>query len=162
MSDSTDRPDLASALGRVVSGLSILTLNTVDGSTGMLSSWVQQCSFSPPRVSVAIRSDREIWQTLQSGAQFTLNLLAEGQNALVGHFAKGFEADQNAFEGLKIHPNSPFGPILLDALAYLCCRVVDRVRVGDHDLLIAEVLDGKMLTSDVRPYVHVRKNGLKY
>ena len=52
--------ELGSALGRIPSGLFILTVGQGEAETGMLASWVQQCSFDPPRVSVAIQPQREI------------------------------------------------------------------------------------------------------
>ena len=51
MPDSDPSKRLAAALGRVPSGLYILTARHGDAETGMLVSWVQQCSFAPPLVS---------------------------------------------------------------------------------------------------------------
>ena len=39
------------ALGRVPSGLFILTAGNGPTETGLLASWVQQCSFDPPRLT---------------------------------------------------------------------------------------------------------------
>jgi hypothetical protein len=62
MSDkSIEKPlgdDWARALGRIPSGLFILTARFEDQSTGMLASWVQQVSFDPPLVSVAVKKGR--------------------------------------------------------------------------------------------------------
>ena len=40
--------------------------------------------------------------------------------------------------------------------------IVTVVSTGDHELLIATVVGGKLRQPDARPYVHVRKNGLRY
>ena len=42
-------------LGRTPSGVFILTASSGDGQeTGMLASWVQQASFDPPAITVAV------------------------------------------------------------------------------------------------------------
>ena len=55
-----DVPPWAAALGRIPSGLFVLTARNGERETGMLASWVQQCSFTPPCVSVALRKGREL------------------------------------------------------------------------------------------------------
>lgn len=163
MSDATaDTPDaLAAALGRLPSGLFVLTARHGDRETGMLASWVQQCSFRPPRVTVAVGSARYVLGWLADGAPFVLNVIPEGEKALVAHFGKGFEPGAPAFDGLEVSRERGAPPVLLAAHAYLVCRVVSRVDAGDHTLVIGEVTAGAVL-SDGRPSVHVRKNGLRY
>jgi flavin reductase (DIM6/NTAB) family NADH-FMN oxidoreductase RutF len=163
MSDPADQKDMAQALGHVPSGLFILTARSGECDTGVLVSWVQQCSFQPPRVSVAIRPDREVLSWLIDGAPFTLNLLADGQAGLIGHFGKGFRLDQPAFTGLDVTRPDGCAPVLADAFGHLLCRVAGRLPAGDHDLLLGDVVGGRLHGgTDGRPYVHIRKNGLRY
>jgi flavin reductase (DIM6/NTAB) family NADH-FMN oxidoreductase RutF len=152
---------LAAALGRVASGLFVLTARQGDQTTGMLASWVQQCSFVPPLVSVAVHRDREVHDWLTAGALFTLNILDDTQTDMIVHFGKGFKAGEPAFTDLDVRPLDGGGPVLTDALAYLECRVLARHATGDHHLLIAEVVRGEML-GEGHPMVHVRKSGTHY
>ena len=143
------------------SGLFVLTARHGEAETGMLASWVQQCSFAPPRVSVALAHGREIAAWLVAGAAFTLNVLDDTQTDMIVHFGRGFALNEPAFEGLEVERCPDGGPVLADALAFLECRVVARHAAGDHDLLIAEVMRGRML-SEGQPMVHVRKSGGHY
>jgi flavin reductase (DIM6/NTAB) family NADH-FMN oxidoreductase RutF len=152
---------LAPALGRVPSGLFVLAARRGGAETGLLASWVQQCSFNPPQVSVAVRRDREVASWLEAGATFTLNILDDSQTDMVAHFGKGFAAGEPAFEGLDVLRPEGVPPVLADALAYLECRVVERFPAGDHDLFIGRVVVGRVL-GEGRPMVHVRKSGLHY
>ena len=161
MIEATGNDSLAAALGRIPSGLFVLTARHADQETGMLASWVQQCSFDPPQVSVALRKDRDVLGWLTDGASFVLNVMPEGAKSLIGHFGKGFELGQPAFEGLKVARERETAPVLLASHAYLVCRVVSRCDAGDHVLLIARVQSGAVL-NEGKPTVHVRKNGLKY
>jgi flavin reductase (DIM6/NTAB) family NADH-FMN oxidoreductase RutF len=156
-----DTESLAAALGRIPSGLFVLTARDGERETAMLASWVQQCSFVPPLVTVAVRADRGILDLLAEGAAFVLNVLPEGGKSLLGHFGKGFLAGESAFDGLAVARDADGSPVLLAAHAFLACRVIDRVAAGDHVLIIGRVERGGVL-HDGRPTVHVRKNGLKY
>src|SRR5262249_6938060 len=123
MSDGDGRRALAQALGRVPSGLFVVTVRHDGDETGLLASWVQQCSFEPPQVSVCLRRGRAINSWLADGAAFTVNVLGEGQTALVRHFGRGFDPGEEAFSGLPLVERPDGGaPVLADALAYLDCR----------------------------------------
>jgi flavin reductase (DIM6/NTAB) family NADH-FMN oxidoreductase RutF len=152
---------LASALGRVPSGIFVLTVARDGIETGMLASWVQQCSFEPPQISVAIRPTREIVKLLTDGAHFTLNILESSETDMIVHFGRGFALTQDAFAGLEVRRQPPGGPILTESLGYLECAVASRVSGGDHDLFVSRVLGGELL-DEGQPMVHIRKNGLHY
>lgn len=161
MSHPEPKPNWALALGRIPSGLFIVTVRHGTEQTGMLASWVQQCSFEPPQVSLALRKGRVIADWMASGAPFSLHVLGEGQSKLVSHFGKGFELGQSAFEGLEVIYRDGLAPLLPQALAVLDCRAAGRFSVGDHDILIGTIHDGQIL-HDGRPTVHIRRHGTHY
>jgi flavin reductase (DIM6/NTAB) family NADH-FMN oxidoreductase RutF len=152
---------LAAALGRVPSGLFVLTARHGKHETGMLASWVQQCSFDPPQLSAAIRKGRFLLDWLTDGAAFVVNVLAEGQKSLLGHFGKGFELGEPAFEGIAVRRSTHTATVVLAAHAYLDCRVVGFHEAGDHVLVIGRVVGGEVL-HEARPATHVRKSGMHY
>ncbi len=153
--------ELAGALGRIPSGLFILTLQRGELETGMLASWVQQCSFNPPRLSLAIQPGRDIANLLTLDSWFTLNILDDTQTDMISHFGRGFELNQPAFAGLTVVRGQSNGPLLQEALAFLNCQVVARHPAGDHDLFLAQVNDGRIL-GEGHPMVHIRKSGMHY
>ena len=154
-------PAFAAALGRVPSGIFILTMNLPEGSTGMLASWVQQCSFTPPIITVAVRSDRYVAERLTQETIFTLNILDKSQTNMLAHFGKGFDLGEPAFEGVELIPDCGKAPVLSETIAYLDCKVSERFQPGDHVLIAAVVEDGALL-NEGEPMVHVRKSGLHY
>jgi len=149
------------ALGRIPSGLFILTARHGDQETGMLASWVQQCSFDPPRVSAAFARDRWSLSWLTPGAVFTVNVIPEGEKGLIAHFGKGFGPGESAFSGLDVIREAGMAPVLSAAHAYLACEVAARHEVGDHVLVIGTVMSGAVLSA-ARPATHVRKSGGRY
>src|SRR5262249_19333680 len=147
--------------GRIPSGLFILTARRGAAETGMLASWVQQCSFQPPRVSVAVQPGREVAAWLTPGSPFTLNILDDSQTDMIVHFGRGFALDQPAFDGLDVVRGESNGPVLSEALAYLTCEVVSRCDAGDHELFVSRVVAGRVLTEG-HPMRHIRKSGMHY
>ena len=72
----TAKERLGAALGRIPSGLFILTLRHGERQTGLLLSWAQQCAFAPPMVSFAVREERYQLGWLKAGAAATLHVLS--------------------------------------------------------------------------------------
>jgi flavin reductase (DIM6/NTAB) family NADH-FMN oxidoreductase RutF len=153
--------ELHAILGRVPSGIFILTIGAGDAATGMLASWVMQAGFEPPMVSVAVRLDRYVAEWLTHGERFVLNLVGEGQNHLLKHFGKGFEPGEPAFEGLELSPTVAGVPALADALGCLECEPVKHVDSGDHRVFLARITGGSA-GRDGAPMVHIRKSGVHY
>lgn len=155
---------LSQALGRVPSGLYILTVRQGERSTGMLASWVQQAGFEPPMVTVALQRDRYVADWVDATGRFTLNQLATGSKALIRHFGRGFAPDAPAFEGIELRHDQEArgGPVLAAALAYLDTEVVGQVSEGDHRIFVARIVEGVLLNPDAEPFVHVRANGFHY
>ena len=153
--------DSDAALGRIASGIFILTAGTGERATGMLASWVMQAGFEPPSVSVAIKLGRYVCDWLTAGEPFVLNIVADKRPELLKHFSKGFEPGAPAFEGLTIRHCARGVPILEDCLGYLECESTGHVDSGDHRVFLARVVRGAIL-SDTEPMVHVRKSGSGY
>jgi flavin reductase (DIM6/NTAB) family NADH-FMN oxidoreductase RutF len=153
--------EVAAAIGRIPSGLFIVTIRNEAAETGLLASWIQQCSFEPFQVSVAMKPSRPVCQWLTPGATFVVNILQEDQTDLLVHFGKGFAPNEPAFTNLEVDRSMASAPVLTEALAFLECQVSVRSNAGDHDLVIGKVLGGRVL-NDGRPMVHIRKNGSHY
>jgi flavin reductase (DIM6/NTAB) family NADH-FMN oxidoreductase RutF len=149
-------------LGRVPSGIFVLTVGTGSRATGMLSSWVMQAGFEPPMVSVAVKLGRHVCDWLSAGEPFVLNLVGESQSRFLKHFAKGFAPDEPAFDGLDITHCARGVPILKDAIGCMECEPVRHVDSGDHRIFLANVVRGKLHDSETGPMIHVRKSGAKY
>ncbi len=149
-------------LGRVPSGVYILTIGTGPRATGMLASWVMQAGFEPPMVSVAVKLGRYVCDWLTEGQPFVLNLVGEGQKKFLRHFGHGFEPGAPAFDGLAITHCARGVPILSDALGHVECEPVRHIDSGDHRVFLAKVARGRLVNEDLKPMVHFRKSGANY
>ncbi|MBU6228229.1 MAG: diflavin flavoprotein [Cyanobacteria bacterium REEB459] len=155
--------DLEKALGRISSGLYIITAKKGELSSAMLASWVAQASFQPLGFTVAVAKDRAIESLMQVGDPFVLNILEEGKHLpLMKHFLKRFPPGADRFAGIRIRPGVNGSPLLADALAYLECEVTSRMEVSDHWIVYCTVQDGKVSDPDGVTAVHHRKLGNYY
>jgi flavin reductase (DIM6/NTAB) family NADH-FMN oxidoreductase RutF len=157
---STGAKSWAAALGRIPSGLFIVTARRGEDVTGLLASWVQQCSFDPPQITLAINKERWLGTWLTEGSAIVVNVLDDTQTDMIVHFGRGFAAGESAFEGLEAE-HLEGGVVLVEALAWMECRIQGKVSAGDHDLFIARVVGGRVL-NEGHSMVHLRKSGLHY
>ncbi|MDJ0744379.1 MAG: diflavin flavoprotein [Xenococcaceae cyanobacterium MO_167.B27] len=157
----TDRTE--QALGRIVGSLCIVTTKQEELSGAMLASWVSQATFNPPGLTVAVAKERAIESLLHVGNKFVLNILQEGKHiSLMKQFLKPFAPGEDRFVGVATEEAENGCPILTEALAYLECRIDQRMECGDHWLLYAVAEKGKLLQSEGVTALHHRKSGSHY
>ena len=160
--------DLDKALGRLSGGLYVVTARQGEGeqrlSGAMVASWVSQASFTPPGLTVAVAKDRAIEALMQVGDRFVLNVLGDDNHQeLLRHFLKRFPPGADRFAGVNVLEGAAAGgPVLADALAFLGCRVVQRLEGPDHWIIYAEVEQGNVSDTEAATAVHHRKVGNHY
>lgn len=161
MADVPDKGGIGGALARLPSGLFILTGGRGDEATGMLASFVQQVGFEPPCVVVALHKDRHLREQVSRDGVFCLSVLDEASRSLLGHFARGFDPEERAFEGVDVAVGSLGIPFPTAAHAVLECEVVGEADWTDHIVFCGRVVAGTC-RGDATPLVHIRKNGFSY
>ena len=154
-----NKKQIGKALGRVPSGLFVVTVKFQDKEDAVLASWVNQCSFDPPEVTVSLGQMRNARLLIESSQAFIVNILGKESSSLMKHFFKTH--DGFIFDGLKTRKGIEEIRILTDAVSYLECRLTDAVASGDHVVYFGEVVGGKMLKGG-EPSIHVRDNGFNY
>ncbi|WP_392408647.1 diflavin flavoprotein [Chlorogloeopsis fritschii] len=155
--------NLEKALGRISSGLYIITANKNGVKGAMLASWVAQASIQPLGFTVAVAKDRAIDSLLQVGDKFVLNVLEEGNyHELKKHFLKRLLPGSDRFAGVKTQTAKNGAPILTDALAYMECEVKSSMECSDHWILYCNVTDGRVAKADGLTVVRHRKVGNYY
>ncbi len=153
----------AQAVGRIVGSLCIVTAQQEEVRSAMLASWVAQATFDPPGLTISVAKDRAIESLMNRGSQFVVNILGEGSHiGLMKHFLKPFGPGEDRFIGLETQIAQNGSPILKEALAYLECRVENRMDCGDHWLLYGLVEMGEVLDTENLTAVHRRKSGNHY
>ncbi|HEY9803029.1 MAG TPA: diflavin flavoprotein [Leptolyngbyaceae cyanobacterium] len=155
--------DLEKALGRISTGLYIITTKKGEIQSAMFASWVTQASLDPLGVAIAVSKERAIESLMQLGDRFVLNVLAEDNyQGLMKHFLKRFAPGADRFAGIKTYPASNGSPILAEALAYIECEITSRMDCGDHWIIYSTVDTGRVANVNALTAVHHRKVGNHY
>jgi flavin reductase (DIM6/NTAB) family NADH-FMN oxidoreductase RutF len=156
-----DKEAVGKAIGRIASGVYIVTVEQSGIKDGIMASWIGQAAFEPPIITVAVHKDRNILNSLIIGKKFTVNVLSKQNQQAFKNFAKPFVEGMDRFEGLTLIPNSNAGPVIADSVAYMHCKTRTLVEAGDHVVVLGEVFEGQLLNCD-EPMVHLRKSGFGY
>jgi flavin reductase (DIM6/NTAB) family NADH-FMN oxidoreductase RutF len=150
----------AQALGKVPSGLFVLSSGGSGQTAAILASWVQQAALNPLALSVAVANERTVLGLIRQSRSLALSVLPEGDASLIRRFARGVET--NPFDGMATLTTPSGQLVLAAAAAWLDCQLISVCEFGaDHTLLVAQVLAGKVL-GGARPMVHLRGSALHY
>jgi flavin reductase (DIM6/NTAB) family NADH-FMN oxidoreductase RutF len=137
--DLRDRNSIPTALRQLTHGVYVMGTRRGRQSNAMTASWVMQTSERPPCVAVAIRSDRYTHDIALESETFALSILREDQVDVATHFADTSGEYHDKLQGVPYGLTPGGSPFLLDCLAYLDCKVIDRARAGDHTVVVGEV-----------------------
>ncbi len=160
MPDPANSP-LARALGRIPSGLYVVTTLRDDRPSGFLGSFVMQAAFEPPMVSVAIGLDRPHLEDIRQSGRFALSILDPASRNLMSSFLRRIQPPATPFDGLALGRTAAGSVVLTDALAWIACELRGEHRSGDHVVVFGEVVEASLLREG-EPSTHIRKNGLGY
>ena len=130
------------ATGRFTTGITIATVRDSQGAPhGLTVNSFTSVSLEPPLVSICLGHAVSLIDTFQAATYFGINVLAEDQRPLSERFAhKGHDR----FEGIEWHPGPNGAPLLAGVLAALECRTVERIRAGDHDIFLAQMVTARV------------------
>ncbi len=150
------------AIGKIPSGLFIITSTRGDEIDGYLGSWIQQVSFKPLLITMAIKPGRPCYDYIQEHGRFCIHVVGQQNNGLMKPFWKGYDPANTPFADLEHFRSERDNVILKDALAVMECKKVSSINPGDHELIVAVVEASQVLSPHDKPLTHVRRSGLDY
>ncbi|HEY7480286.1 MAG TPA: flavin reductase family protein [Gemmatimonadales bacterium] len=147
--------DLADLFRRLSAGVYVIGVADRERRNAFTAAWLTQVSFEPLLLALSVNPEHASWPLLLAGGGFLVNVLSREQLDLARHFGtrSGREADKLA--GIGWRPGPSGAPILDGALAYLDCRLIQRVIAGDHEIVLARPVAGEILRPDATPLLYV-------
>jgi 3-hydroxy-9,10-secoandrosta-1,3,5(10)-triene-9,17-dione monooxygenase reductase component len=152
----SSRPDPASlrtVLGTFATGVTVVTAATPDGPVGMTANSFTSVSLEPPLVLFCAARSSGTYPHIERARAFAVNILARGQEHVGAVFAK---QGVNRFAHVKTRTEATGAPILTEAMAYLECRISDRIERGDHVIVLGQVESLGVQQDDCEPLVFFR------
>ena len=152
---------LAQALGRLPTGLYVVSTRRDGRPLGVVGSFLMQVGFQPPMLCIALANGREHLAAIRADGRFTVSILDGASQNLMGAFFKKVEPGQSPYDGLELVTTPGGLAALAGSLAWLECKLVSEHPSADHVVLFGTVEHGAQLRAG-DPAVHLRKNGLSY
>ena len=152
----------ALAVGHIPSGLFIVCAKDDKKIDGYLASWIQQVSFDPLLISLSVKPGRPVYDLINAGAVFTVNVVGDHERDYLKLFWSGYSPDKNPFTQIP-HSQTKLGGVAIEAAkSCIDCKMKLKIAPGDHQLVIAEVLASQVMNEKARSVAHIRKTGLDY
>ena len=134
--------EFKAALGRFLSGVTVVAVETDGAVHGMTASAFLSVSLDPPLVLVSVSRRARMHGLLSAahaaGTGYGISVLARAQEPLSNHFAGRPLPEGDPAGPVWARPEG-MGPVLAGALARLCCSPHASVDTGDHTLFISQV-----------------------
>jgi flavin reductase (DIM6/NTAB) family NADH-FMN oxidoreductase RutF len=122
---------------RHAAGVVVITADTGAQPAGFTATSLTSVSLDPPLVSFAIATTASSWPTVAAAVSVVVNFLADDQHALATTFAT---SGINRFAAPTRWSRLVTGePVLDDAGSHLRAEIVERLPVGDHHVVVAQV-----------------------
>ena len=159
---SVEQVDKALAVGHIPSGLFIVCAREGEMTDGYLASWIQQVSFDPLMISLAIKPGRPCYDWIMKGNNFSINIVGDHNKNFLKHFWKGYDPNSNPFSEIEHEIRGTGVVCLKEAKSVLECRFSSKCMPGDHEVVFAEVLASHIFDENAKSLTHTRKSGLNY
>jgi flavin reductase (DIM6/NTAB) family NADH-FMN oxidoreductase RutF len=123
---------------RVPVAVAVVTVEAGGARAGLTVASLVSLSLDPPLVGFAVRRDAALHELLREAEELAISVLAEGQEHLAQHFARGVPPIA-LWERIPLRDDSAGPPQLADAAAWLRGRVDQEHATGDHTFFVASV-----------------------
>jgi flavin reductase (DIM6/NTAB) family NADH-FMN oxidoreductase RutF len=139
---------------KFVTNLGIITSTGPNGENIMTAEWTRHVSYSPGMVMINIVNSRATYDNIKETKEFGINIASDKQG-MVAFLAGGSSGkDVNKIALIKeqgatfYQGNKIKAPMLHGAALNLECKLVKHEVVGDHIMVVGEVLDANVGKDD--------------
>jgi flavin reductase (DIM6/NTAB) family NADH-FMN oxidoreductase RutF len=135
--------DLRDLFTRFPHGVAVLTVSLDEQRLGLTLGSVVSLSLEPPLIGFAVSRDAAMHELLREAGGCAVSLLAAGQDWLAQHFARGVPPIA-MWHGIATEKRARGAPLLVGALGWLECELVDAHTVGTHTFFVCAVLRAEL------------------
>ncbi|HWX72063.1 MAG TPA: flavin reductase family protein [Xanthobacteraceae bacterium] len=136
-------------------GVTVITTQLRGELRGMTANAFMSGSLEPPLCVVSVGLKARMHAFLLEAGHFGVNILARGQESLIGHFSG------RPVDGMNLKYEYIDGtPLLVDAHATIAAKVVARHSCGDHSLFVGHIFALRQPDSATPIVLHVGRLAL--
>lgn len=131
--------ELRRVFGSFVTGITIVTTADRQGiPKGFTANSFTSVSLDPPLILVCVGQTSSSYDSFRECSHFAVNVLSEKQRDLSSLFAR---KGADKFSGASWALSKNGSPVFEKVLGWMDCQVHLRLEVGDHLLIVGQVLD---------------------
>jgi flavin reductase (DIM6/NTAB) family NADH-FMN oxidoreductase RutF len=135
-----DSEQLRHAMRAWTTGVAVITATHEGQRYGMTVNSFTSISLDPPIISVTLKRLTHTHELVEKSGEFSMTFLSANQYDLSDRFAGKIPDIDDRFEGVQTETMTIDAPLLKGGLAYLNCRVMNSIPVGENTLVLAEVI----------------------
>jgi flavin reductase (DIM6/NTAB) family NADH-FMN oxidoreductase RutF len=137
-----EKNQLRQVMGHFATGVTIITTFNKDGQMhGLTANAFTSVSLEPPLLLISVDKKAESYPAFEESKVFTVNILADEQEALSRKFAV---SGGNKFEGVAYRRGANGAAILDGTLAHIECILYAAHEGGDHTLYLGEIQEAEV------------------
>ena len=131
-------------------GLYVIATEHEGEKAGYIGNTAFQITSEPSKIAISSNKNNYSTQKILESKCFSLSVLKkEVETSLIGKFGFMSSNEINKFDGVLTKTAVTGAPIVLSScVAWLDCKVLDTVDVGTHILIIAEVVEGDIISNE--------------
>ena len=145
---------------RLTNGVYVVGAANGDTRNAFTAAWVMQVSYDPLMLALSINPKHATYSLVHASRAFTVNVLGSGALDLARQFGTRSGRDVDKLAGVGWRPGRSGAPVLDEAIAYFECEVTQSIPAGDHELVVARVIDGRVLDVAATPMTYVETGDL--
>ena len=126
-------------MGMFATGVSVVTTGTGDAGWAMTANSILSLSLTPPLILFAVDLRNAMRDRLTESAAFAVSILRRDQEDLSRRFAT---PGPKSLEDVPLRTAQTGAPVFRDALAWVDCRLTERLPGGDHEIFIGRIVAG--------------------
>jgi flavin reductase (DIM6/NTAB) family NADH-FMN oxidoreductase RutF len=138
-----DVPIRKRTLRLLSNGIYVVTASSGAAYGAATVTWLSQASFKPPLVMAAIRPDSNVFKCLADSGIAAVHILAGDQLDIASRFFSPTKVVDHTINGEPFVRGLRGAPILQSAAAYFECAVRHIFRLGDHAVVVMEVVEAE-------------------
>lgn len=136
--------NLRDTFGAFATGVTVVSINTVQGPEGITVNSFSSVSLDPALVLWSVAKSSARCHLFESASHFAVNVLARDQEDVAMAFAK----EATAFDNHPWNPGDFDSPVLEGCVAGFECRMHACYAGGDHTIILGEILQATLYDRD--------------
>jgi len=134
---SFDTRELRDVLGIYATGVAVMTtIGEENAPVGMAANSFASVSLDPPLILWSIDLNAPSIDAFRNHGSFVVNIMGEDSKEETMNFAR---PSDDKFNNVDWSEGCMGAPILNNAIAFLDCKLENRITAGDHEILIGSV-----------------------